>query len=41
MFVTYHGKHLCHGMIDTLDAAISARMVGACHEVLYFEYVVL
>ena len=32
MFVAYHGKHLCHCVVDAFDAAVAARMVGAGRE---------
>ena len=30
LFVSDHGEHEGHGVVDAFDAAVGARMVGAC-----------
>lgn len=35
VFVTGHGKHLRHGVIDTFFAVISTRVVGAGREFIH------
>ena len=37
VFVTDHGKHLCHGVVYTFDDAVPARVVGACRELGYTQ----
>ena len=37
VFVTYHGKNLCHGVVLSFDAVVSAGVVGAGREFVYVE----
>ena len=37
VFVANHGSFFCHGVVDTFDAAVTAREVGACREFVYTE----
>ena len=32
VFVAKHGLYFCHGVVDTFDAAVTTRRVGACRE---------
>lgn len=34
-FERNHGKHLCHVMVDTFDAANVTGMLDACRELMY------
>ena len=35
MLVVDHGKHLCHGVVYTFDATVSARVISAGREFMY------
>ena len=35
--VAYHSYHLCHDVVDTFDAAVTARVVDAFRELVYTE----
>ena len=37
MFVADHGKYFCHGVVDTFDAAVATRGVGAYREFVYTD----
>ena len=37
MFVANHGLYFGHGVVDTCDAAVTTRGVGACREFVYTE----
>ena len=37
VFVANHGLFFCHDMVDTFDAAVTARGVGACRKFVYTE----
>ena len=37
VFVANHGLYFCHGVVDTFDAAVTTRGVGACREFVYTE----
>lgn len=37
VFITHHGKHLHHDIIDAFDTTIGARVVGACRDFVYAE----
>ena len=37
VFVTDHGKNLCHGVVLSFDAVVSAGVVGAGREFVYAE----
>lgn len=37
VFITDHGKHLYLGMIDTIHATTTTRVIGACREFVYAE----
>ena len=30
-----HGFYFCHGVVDTFDASVTTRGVGACREYVY------
>ena len=36
-FVANHGLYFCHGVVDTFDAAVTTRGVGACRAFVYTE----
>ena len=36
-FVANHGYYFCHGVVDTFDAAVTTRRVGACRKCVYTE----
>ena len=37
VFVADHSQHLRHAVIYTFDAAVTARVVGACREFVHTE----
>ena len=37
VFVANQGLYICHGVVDTFDAAVATRGVGACREFVYTE----
>ena len=37
VFVANYGLYFCHGVVDTNDAALTTRGVGACREFVYTE----
>ena len=37
VFVADHGLYFCHGVVDTFDAAVTTRGVGACREFVCTE----
>ena len=37
VFVANHGQYFCHGVVDTFDAAVTTRGVGAYREFVYTE----
>ena len=37
VFVANHGLHFCHGVVNTFDAAVTTRGVGAYREFVYTE----
>ena len=37
LIVTDHGEHLRHGVVDTFNAAVFARVVGAGREFMCAE----
>ena len=37
VFIANHGLYFCHGVVDTFDAAVTTREVGACSKFVYTE----
>ena len=37
VFVASHGLNFCHGVVDTLDAAVTTRGLRACREFMYID----
>ena len=37
VFVANHDLYFCHGVVNTFDATVTTRGVGACREFVYTE----